>query len=1233
MSYTPETHIKNRTKMLAAIAGEIFGPGSSFDGKEDPLMTGAKEFDIDGIISFSSWEDYSAVRPVVKGTGEEILKDERPLGRYGLGVLFPEVEGQTENDDAEDDETLTAEEATAGIWADDSEESAEQRKVVAKQEEKRELELERRGKQAVEDCGLGEEDLGSDAVDLRLANLRRQRCLGISFVVDAGGNGDMMIDVMGGRYRRIEGIVVKDAKKDKEHQISWWARLAVIQQIRIPLKDILSAAGTPLILPVELPQAPDLPPLKVQVEVLVRPRDRIPGNEHPQSACLITVTLVNRTKCSKKDRLDLNCLFQSRFTVTTDGCDESAILWYPESTVMKPNDEQQSLNLLYRRELTFATGHGCAGMWEAPEDGQRAALVRAEPLPSFQTPSITPELEFGEPDSDGRRSRLTIPVRLLSNNADWDKGLAQLELTLNLYKKWIKARKDELPAVPPQYTDAAKRHIEQCEEALARMQRGLDLLRDPKQPEIAQAFQWTNKAMLLQALASRSPTRVRQYDKDSKRVFYEPAFTMPDAESPEASNRTWRPIQIAFLLMNLPGLADPSEPSNEIVDLIWFPTGGGKTEAYLGCAAFSMFMRRLRNRDDEGTQVLMRYTLRLLTAQQFQRASALICAMEIMRRGLSDSLGEKPFTIGIWVGGETTPNTIDGARRSISKTTSDGEEEYKLILLKCPWCGAVMGPRKVGIGNKRRFEIDGVVPMPGDVRIHCPDVKCNFANSLPVEVIDEKIYQAPPTYVIATVDKFASLSWKETCRSLFGLGADGERVATPPGLIIQDELHLITGPLGSMVGLYEGLIEELATDRRDPKCILRPKMIAATATTRASNRQIRDLYARDKTSIFPPPGLDAGDSFFASYARDKNKKRLPGRLYVGVLPLNYSSALTASVRLYAAALSAAWGFETEEERDPWWTLLVFYNSLRELGANLTLFGADIPERMKNVQRRWYPGSKMRFLNEPLELTGRLANSEVPRALEALTRPYVAKPANGHYPVSACLASNIIEVGVDVDRLGLMAVAGQPKTTAQYIQATGRVGRRPGQPGVILVNYGATKARDRSHYEHFQAYHARLYAQVEPSSVTPFTIPVLERALHAVIVAWVRQTLPLTTLAAGPSQFAGTGLESAARNALEILKTRIQILSADNADSQRLQEDLESCFNRRIKEWAEFLPVKWHEYFPKRDSADQPLLRPYGSPCPREWEGFTWETPNSLRGVDAECRPHIPLRQQLVETHD
>ena len=593
--------------------------------------------------------------------------------------------------------------------------------------------------------------------------------------------------------------------------------------------------------------------------------------------------------------------------------------------------------------------------------------------------------------------------------------------------------------------------------------------------------------------------------------------------------------------------------------------------------------------------------------------------MDTIREEMKAQLGTRAFTIGIWVGGDTTPNSRSAAASALTRAKKNGEEDYKMVLLKCPWCGAAMGPQKKS-GKYEGYEVHGVQKVGNEVRLHCPDQKCTFKSRLPVEVIDENLYEHPPDYVIATVDKFASMAWRPECRRLFGIGYDGNRAESPPGLIIQDELHLITGPLGSMVGLYEALIDELSTDHRNPEHPVKPKLIAATATTRASDRQIRDLYARKRTSIFPAPGLDAADSFFAKYDRNEKGIREPGRRYVGFLPTNYSSALTASVRIYSPALAAAFGFVTEEERDPWWSLLVFYNSLRELGANLTLFGSDIPERMKDVQRRWYPGQHMRFISPSLELTGRLANSEVPRALEALSRSYKLKPTKSQWPVDACLASNIIEVGVDVDRLGLMAVAGQPKTTAQYIQATGRVGRN--LPGLILVNYGATKARDRSHYEHFQAYHTRLYAQVEPASVTPFTIPVLDRALHAVIVAMVRQTQPIDDLV-NPWPFENTPLEAAAKRAKNLLERRIGILAEDSESQARMLVDLNDCYNERIREWKRFHPHKWHEYFPKKDSGDQPLLRPYGSPCPPTWEGLTWETPNSLRGVDAECKLHIP----------
>lgn len=1213
MSTDIQQHLKNRKRFLAAIAGEIFGPNSQFDEKGESLLLPAMEYDVTKPIQFKDWKSYFEVRPVVAGSGEEILQDERPVARYGMGILFPKT---NEEDVAEVLEQAAVDQMHQGSEDAAADELDELQSQLSKREEQREKLLEKKLKRSGEAIlGSSPDDTteadGQEVADMRLANLRRQRSIGVSLVIDAGLPGDLLIRVTGGRYSRVASVKVAGSEK----KVRWWARSASSDEVRIPLADILARTGRFDPLPVKVPTCDGLPPLSLKVEVWVRPRSRIPGEAHPDSARLLTISLVNRTECQDPKLIDQFAFFQARFEATAGTEDRSAILSYPETRSRDRNDEQESLDLLYRHETVFATGHGCAGTWSAGEASPTAEWVRGEPLPAYETPSITPELEFRE--GSGPLAKLSIPLALLSDDTRVPEALDQLRQMVSLYGNWIEERDAEAKVLPDEFRATALRHVGRCRQALDRMMGGIKILAADPGSDASIAFRLANRAMLLQSLASRAPVRIPK--KDGDRVAFEPSISTPDLTTESAKTRAWRPFQIAFLLMNVSAISDPSNLDREIVDLIWFPTGGGKTEAYLGCAALAMFGRRLRNPDDLGTEVIMRYTLRLLTAQQFQRASSLICAMEEIRRGWQARLGAQPFRIGIWVGGGTTPNTIQGAKSAIQNAKRNGEEDYKMVLLKCPWCGAAMGPRRES--PRGGFTLDGIKVAGQQVTIHCPDRKCNFMGGLPVEVIDEKIYEDPPTFVIATVDKFAALAWRDDCRSLFGLDENGERQASPPGLIIQDELHLITGPLGSMVGLYEALIDELSTDRRDPRRPIKPKLISATATTRASHRQIRDLYARTETAIFPPPGLDASDSFFAKYARDAAGKRVPGRLYVGILPSNYSSSLTASVRLFSAALAAAWGFGSEKDRDPWWTLLVFYNSLRELGGALTLFGADIPERLKNLQKRWYPGAKRRFLREVLELTGRLSNSEVPRALEALGRPYSESPPKGRYPVDGCLASNIIEVGVDVDRLGVMAVAGQPKTTAQYIQATGRVGRS--LPGSILALYGASKPRDRSHYEHFQAYHARLYSQVEPASVTPFTIPVLERALHAVVVAWVRQTTPVNNLMR-PVPFAGTLLEAAARTALEILEKRVDKLAFDESSRTEMLGDISRCFERRIEEWEDFDPMIWHDYFPKGDSADKPLIRPYGAPCPPEWVDSSWPTPNSLRGVDSECRPHIPF---------
>ena len=803
-----------------------------------------------------------------------------------------------------------------------------------------------------------------------------------------------------------------------------------------------------------------------------------------------------------------------------------------------------------------------------------------------------------------------------------DQWLEPLKELATLYKAWIADRTDNAKTLDKRYQLAAKRHLQAASDCLARIEKGLSLLETNE--KAALAFRLANEAVLLQQLAGRTGLRRMTYDGKAQKIVWDKGRVLPSLTHPQATECAWRPFQIAFLLMSLNGLWDGGSDDRIIADLIWFPTGGGKTEAYLGATAFLLFARRLQNTDDRGTGVLMRYTLRLLTSQQFQRAAGLICAMEMIRQRMHEQLGQATFRIGIWVGGETTPNTRELSVKAYNDAKKEGPEKYSHVMLRCPWCGSQMGPRKrfwKGKGNPlnepgdSKYAIDRLEAVGGGmdrtVRIHCPDKKCDFNDALPVSVVDQEIYSDAPSLVIGTVDKFAMLAWKPEARAIFGIGMDGTKAVSPPALIIQDELHLITGPLGSMVGLYEGVIEELCTDRRNGGAI-RPKLIASTATTRASTRQISDLYARERTAVFPPPGLDAGDAFFATYDRDDQGKIKTGRMYLGVLARAYGSGLTVNVRVFSALLAAA-ARVPGAERDPWWTLLVFYNSLRELGSGLTLFGADIPERLRDLQKRWHPGEKRRFLNEVLELTGRLSNSDVPRALEALERTLGTRGA-----VDACLASNIIEVGVDVPRLDLMAVSGQPKNTAQYIQATGRVGRI--RPGLVVMAYDNRKPRDLSHFEQFRDYHARLYAAVEPASVTPFTIQVMDRALHGAFVAWSRQQVPSADQA-NPRTFEDD--ESAlyksylafAQNYLARLRF---LLRGDPAALAQAEKLFGETLKRRRRDWRSALPIVWDNQDMTGDSGDLPLMRRYGEPCKAAWLEKVWPTPTSMRGVDAEC---------------
>ncbi len=1140
-------HLKGRRKIIEALRRELVGPSP-----------GGQHLDLSALVRFATREEsWSPWRDAA--TGEEILKYQQPLGRYGIGVLYP-IETRVDETRNEDQEDV----------ADGPYEGAEVEPPQV--------------------STTGGRSFGADDDDFALsrANDYRPSCLGLTFLVDPSEVNHLAVRVTGGRYQPIRVVIPESGER------RWWVRSPVGIDATFDMLD-LRREGRRIDPRLD---TTNLQGLDIQVVAHRRPWG-------PRS--LVTVSIVNRTKPvddlgdehQGSPHANRSSLFQVQMKVDARKSDGSgAILPYPaqETELSHRDQEEESFDLLYRKHRTFAIGHGCAADWEDPEGRDAVGWIRTEALPRYEAPSITPDIE-----EDGRRVTVSM-ARLASLDVSED-PLAECADLIQRYRRWIDKKRKELEEIPKRYREAARRHMELCRISADRMEEGLRLLQSDRQ--VAMAFELANHAVLQQQLRTRETVREIGLDPSDRRFAFKELFSSPDWK--EESNRgTWRPFQIAFFLAAIPSVAFPSHPDRSQVELIWFPTGGGKTEAYLGLSAFSMFLRRLRDPEDAGTEIIMRYTLRLLTTQQFLRASTLICAMEHLRKDRSEMLGEARFTIGVWLGMSATPNSRNQAKKRLGQLRGRDSHraENPFLLLRCPWCSAQMGPLTLPRGKRHRSPKVAGYEQEGDsVVFRCPDNTCEFSDAtLPIYVIDEDIYQDPPSMIIGTVDKFAQLTWQPPARALFGIDAEGSRSSSPPGLIIQDELHLISGPLGSMVGLYEPLIEELCTDRRTDPAI-RPKIISSTATIRRYEEQVGALYGRDRVALFPPPGLDADDSFFARYDRYPDGTLRPGRVYLGVYGRGLGSTQIAQVRVLAALLQAANDL-SEELRDPWWTLLAFFNSLRELGTAISLAHSNIPDYLETIRRRnGYDRDRKRRIRFLKELTGRIPQDQVPKAIEELSRP------SGHGAVDFCLASNIIEVGIDIERLSLLTVVGQPKSTSQYIQVTGRIGRRwRERPGLVVTILHPSRPRDRSHFERFRSYHERLYAQVEPTSVTPFAPPVLSRALHGVLCGYVRQ-MGAVDVEPWPLP---AGLISQAK---QMLTRRVQV--ADPGEIHRMM----TLLDQRIEEWKMWERTEWNTP-PWGGESFNPLLRRAGEGDSASNKRKTWPTPTSLRDVDAECRFQI-----------
>jgi hypothetical protein len=1134
------TRFEARDIVEAAVRREVFGPLVSDEpaGKpidcSGPTYTFDRKEDADG-----QFHD--------RDTLEEVLTRSDPIRRYGIGVLFS---------GASSGGSVIADEEPAsipGLAECEDNPDPDQAPIVV-------------------DGKLRHDVADPDDFDLSDANRRRPAAMAISFKVRVPSGGALQVAVTGAYYDRIR-VTIPEVATPRE----WWVRRPFELRGEVPGGTVLSDINQLKVVSMSaVALQGKLPPARVPT---VRVFSRTVPNEPEKDLRLVTVAVVNEGLGGGS----ASAFCQVDFTVTAANgvCIES----YPGVEQPDSDEEERSIALLYRNLRTYAIGHGCAVTWGG-RDG--VGWVKADPLPTYEVESLTPDVVEEHPD--GTRVPVTVSMSALaSNSAD---GRAQVESVLRLYSQWIEEREALIPDLATaSFRKAAARHMELCRDQLARMEDGWQLVQT--MPLAARAFQLANHAMLYQQVRSRLKGRDVIRNRDG---IYRPEGAHPKAQ-PGERDGLWRAFQIAFVLASLPELVNPEHKRRQLVDLIFFPTGGGKTEAYLGAAAISLIARRLRNKEDVGTDTLMRYTLRLLTAQQFLRASSLICVLEDIRSKNEEELGTTPFSIGVWLGGSSTPNTWKAAEKSLNELRSNYTASNQFLLLKCPWCGTKMGP----IRNQKGQDTIGYVLAGKKVVLRCVDEDCRYSGrrDLPVHVIDEDIYDSQPSIVIGTVDKFATMTWRPRARSLFGLGDHGERLVSPPSLIIQDELHLISGPLGSMVGLYEPVIDDLTTDRRG----LNPvpaKIIASTATVRRYGDQIKGLFGRQNVALFPPHGIEEGHSFFAEPATLPSGERAPGRRYLGIMWAADGSTQTVQTRVAAATLQAGQSIP-EEHRDGYWTNLNFLNSLRELGNTVSLLESDVPDYLVGLKRR--DGITPRWPRNTMELTSRRRSDEIPKAIRELETSLPSEDC-----IDICLASNIIEVGVDIDRLGLMTIVGQPKTTAQYIQVSGRVGRKATIPGLVITIYGATKPRDRSHYERFRTYHQQLYAQVEPTSVTPFAEPVLKRALHASAIARMRQLQP----ALEPNPFPRDDFDAA----IKLIRTRVEL-----ADPEELAV-FDHWARERARQWDMGERTVWAATTYFDGDPKEGLLLPAGSLPDPDNRALVWETPLSMRSVDAECRLRV-----------
>ena len=1005
--------------------------------------------------------------------------------------------------------------------------------------------------------GKSETDGGGEEEEVSLAGLGRPCSAGVSFAaraVEGGAEVDVFV-----RFATYEPVTVDESKTKSRSQNDQsensgrarrrteWRRNAY----DIPVYGIALQVGQSF---TELEPLGAPPGVKLHLRSVAW-----------SGGTLATITLLNQAEPNEdegREGIERLTLFQVRVEIRPR---KGTVLVARPSRRAVIDEDDLSAALLYRNAHEFANGHTCSAEWKTGPGPATASMVATNWIPTASVPatSTAGHEVFNSLRGNGKHKPLSARWLATAGSEELADALQQLP---SAYRTWIDTKESEAASLSEEFQDQAGKNIAVCREVHVRIAAGAT--RIAGDPSMSRAFRLANLAIDL------------QHGWDPKKSKHGPL--------------EWRPFQLGFILLAAASVVDRQHPERRFMDLLWFPTGGGKTEAYLALIAFLAFYRRLSTARDpdegDGVAAIMRYTLRLLTTQQFTRAASVLLACEAIRRGRipeadasRGELGNTPFSIGLWVGGEAVPNRVSDATAALGGAPNQPTPKQ---LVQCPAC---------------REQLTWQHDEQADaIHVRCENEECILFDPeapLPVWTVDEDVYRIRPTLLIGTIDKFAQIVRRKEINGLFGLNT-----GHPPDLILQDELHLISGPLGTVAGLYETAIDHMFSSSG-----ARPKIIGSTATIRRASEQVTSLFNRD-TVQFPPSCIDADDSAFSVVDRDA-----PGRVYAGITTAGRSAKFTLQA-VAASLLQSASGCTTDDRaRDPYWTLVSYFNSLRELGGALVLMQDDVNDSLSLLARRRDEVVRRPEFIE--ELTSRRTQAEVRDMLGRL-----ATRSNSEGALDVVLATNMLSVGVDIPRLGLMLVNGQPKGIAEYIQATSRVGRGD-IPGLVVAVLNNAKARDRSHYESFPTWHETLYRDVEPTSVTPFASRARDRALHAVLVALVRHLVP--GMLDKPALDDDT--IDAAR---KLINNIVERSTAIDPEETSVKQELEQC----LSTWEFRQPQ--HYWWTQRVSSSllQDAERAATRRATGRMPGEAWPTLNNMRSVEASTPFRLAerLRERVPE---